>query len=141
MLSTTDPVSVVALLKEIGANVKFNVLLEGESHFVDGTAMVMFLVTLDIVKSGEFNILDSTLMFFRLVVGGTLFGLLVGYLLTYWMVRIRRDNILIILITFVSSYGVFFISEIYFEISGTLALVSMGLYLGPFVRSNYKHET
>ena len=141
VLSTTDPVSVVALLKEIGANVKFNVLLEGESHFVDGTAMVMFLVTLDIVESGEFSFLDSTLMFFRLVIGGTLFGLLVGYLLTFWFVRIRKDNTLVILITFVTSYGVFFVSEIYFEISGTLALVAMGLYLGPFVRSHFKHET
>jgi NhaP-type Na+/H+ or K+/H+ antiporter len=44
VLSATDPVAVVALLKELGASVRFNTLVEGESLLNDGTAMVFYLV-------------------------------------------------------------------------------------------------
>lgn len=42
ILCATDPVAVVALLKELGASVRFNTLIEGESLLNDGTAMVFF---------------------------------------------------------------------------------------------------
>jgi len=42
ILCATDPVAVVALLKELGASVTFNTLIEGESLLNDGTAMVFF---------------------------------------------------------------------------------------------------
>lgn len=44
ILSATDPVAVVALLKELGTPITFNVLLEGESLFNDGTGTVFFVV-------------------------------------------------------------------------------------------------
>ena len=44
IISATDPVAVVALLKELGTPTKFNILLEGESLMNDGTAMVFYLV-------------------------------------------------------------------------------------------------
>ena len=42
ILCATDPVAVVALLKELGASVRFNTLIEGESLLNDGTAMVFY---------------------------------------------------------------------------------------------------
>lgn len=42
VMSATDPVAVVALLKELGAPVKFNMLIEGEALLNDGTAMVFY---------------------------------------------------------------------------------------------------
>lgn len=50
VLSATDPVAVVALLKELGASVQFNVLVEGESLLNDGTAMVFFMLFMSLVK-------------------------------------------------------------------------------------------
>ena len=50
IISATDPVAVVALLKELGASKRLATLIEGESLFNDGTAMVVFLVLLDIVE-------------------------------------------------------------------------------------------
>ena len=52
VLSATDPVAVVALLKELGASVHFNILVEGESLCNDGTAMVFFLLFMSLVKGG-----------------------------------------------------------------------------------------
>lgn len=50
ILSTTDPVAVVALLKELGASVRLNTLIEGESLLNDGTGMVFYLMFLGITK-------------------------------------------------------------------------------------------
>ena len=50
VLSATDPVAVVALLKELGASVKFGTLIEGESLLNDGTAMVFYQLFLGITK-------------------------------------------------------------------------------------------
>ena len=50
ILSATDPVAVVALLKELGASPKLATLIEGESLLNDGTAMVVFLVVLELVE-------------------------------------------------------------------------------------------
>ena len=48
ILSATDPVAVVALLKELGSSTHFNILVEGESLMNDGTAMVLFTLFLSL---------------------------------------------------------------------------------------------
>ncbi len=53
VLSATDPVAVVALLKELGASTKFNTLIEGEALLNDGTAMVFFLFFSNMYKGGS----------------------------------------------------------------------------------------
>ena len=50
IISATDPVAVVALLKDLGASKRLSTMIEGESLLNDGTAMVIFLVILDIVE-------------------------------------------------------------------------------------------
>lgn len=50
IISATDPVAVVALLKELGASKRLSTLIEGESLLNDGTAMVVFSVLLEIAK-------------------------------------------------------------------------------------------
>ena len=51
IVSATDPVAVVALLKELGVSKEISTLIEGESLLNDGTAMVMFLILLEFVTS------------------------------------------------------------------------------------------
>ena len=53
IVSATDPVAVVVLLKELGASRRLSTLIEGESLLNDGTAFVVFLVLLDLVKGIE----------------------------------------------------------------------------------------
>jgi NhaP-type Na+/H+ or K+/H+ antiporter len=92
VISTTDPVAVVALLKELGTSIKFNTLLEGESLLNDGTAFVFFLVCLDVVRNGVFEFWPSVIKFFRLSFGGPLFGILMGWICIAWISRILKDN-------------------------------------------------
>lgn len=53
--AATDPVAVVAILKELGTSIKFNILLEGESLLNDGTATVFFWVFFQWVQDKEFS--------------------------------------------------------------------------------------
>lgn len=53
IISATDPVAVVALLRDLGASRRLSTLIEGESLLNDGTAMVTFLVLLGIVEGEE----------------------------------------------------------------------------------------
>jgi monovalent cation:H+ antiporter, CPA1 family len=50
IMSPTDPVAVISLLKSLGAPIKFNLLLEGESLLNDGTAMVFYIIFSAIYK-------------------------------------------------------------------------------------------
>jgi len=129
IISTTDPVAVVALLKEMGASIKFNLLIEGESLFNDGTAMVFFQVFLKMCKGEASTVTQVVGNFLRLAGGGPLFGLTVGIVASTWLKRVTRDNILIIAITFISCYLLFFLSETQLHVSGILALVTLGLFM------------
>lgn len=52
IISATDPVAVVALLKELGVDTKISTLIEGESLLNDGTAYVIFVILLKVVSGG-----------------------------------------------------------------------------------------
>lgn len=61
--SATDPIAVVALLKEVGADKKLNTLIEGESLLNDGTAFVAFLIFLKIAEGKEATPVGVTVQF------------------------------------------------------------------------------
>lgn len=64
ILGTTDPVAVVALLKELGAPLRTNTLIEMESLLNDGVAMVFFTIFLESSKGAEISPAEGIGMFF-----------------------------------------------------------------------------
>ena len=130
IISATDPVAVVCLLKELGASRRLSTLIEGESLLNDGTAMVVFLVLLDIVKGEPANGWTIVLSFFRLSFGGILLGIIGGMLVEYVLKRIHNDFVLEVNTTIFSSYLIFFVAEsTKLKVSGILAVVALGLYM------------
>jgi len=83
IISATDPVAVVALLKELGTNKKFNVLLEGESLLNDGTAAVFYIIFSSVYKGLSTNPLIFLANFVQLFFGGILVGALVCFIVVY----------------------------------------------------------
>ena len=82
MISATDPVAVVALFKEMGAPKRLNLLVEGESLFNDGTALVVFKIILGVVIAGSFTgmtIANGVLSFFVVAIGGITVGIVLGW--------------------------------------------------------------
>jgi CPA1 family monovalent cation:H+ antiporter len=128
LIAATDPVAVVALFRSLGVPKRMQVLLEGESLFNDGTAIVLFNLTVVIAVSGEFSVLES-LIDFAVVSGG---GLVVGFILSVLISQaIRRidDPLLETTLTSVLAYGAYLIAE-QFHVSGVLAVVAAGLVSG-----------
>jgi CPA1 family monovalent cation:H+ antiporter len=133
IMAATDPVAVVALFKSLGVPKRLRVLLEGESLFNDGTAIVVFGVALVIAKTGDFNLQAGIVDFFRIAGGGLLVGLIVGLLSTTVLARVN-EHLVETTITFISAYGAFMTGES-LHVSGVLAVVTAGLIVG-----NYGHK-
>ena len=81
IISATDPVAVVALLKELGASKRLSTIIEGESLLNDGTAMVIFFVLLDISKGEDMTFGGILAKFARLSFGGPALGIVCGILM------------------------------------------------------------
>ena len=143
MLSCTDTVAVLALLKESGASKRFQSLIEGESLLNDGACMVLFQISYAIVKGGSASAFDIASLFTTLCFGGTLLGIIFGLICVYWIKKIFNDEILVLNITIVSCYLVFYVAEhvhLGVHISGVLGLVSLSLFMAAFGRSRISHE-
>ena len=131
LVSATDPVSVVALFRTMGVPKRLQVLLEGESLFNDGTAIVVFdlVVIAAIAGVQSYNITYSLLEFIRVAGGGLAVGLVLGWLISQVISRID-DHLIEITLTSVLAYGSYLIGEHLLGVSGVLAVVAAGLVNG-----------
>lgn len=134
LISATDPISVIAILKELGVSKRLAVILEGESLLNDGTAIVLFKILLLAVTSGTISVVDGIRDFFVVSLGGGALGLLFGYGMSKITARIDDPRIEITLTT-ILAYGSYLIAE-HLHVSGVIATVVAGLMMG-----NYGAET
>ena len=88
LVAATDPVAVVALFRTLGVPKRLQVLLEGESLFNDGTAIVVFNLMVVIAVTGEFSALNSILDFLIVSGGGLAIGFTLGVLFAQLIIRI-----------------------------------------------------
>jgi CPA1 family monovalent cation:H+ antiporter len=128
LVSATDPVAVVALFRRLGAPRRLQVLLEGESLFNDGTAIVMFSLTLAIALSGRFSLLGNVASFLAVAGGGILVGIVLGMLVSESISRID-DALVETTLTLVLAFGAYVAAETV-HVSGVLAVVAAGLVNG-----------
>lgn len=131
-MSCTDTAAVVALLKEVGAPKKFACLIEGESLINDATCMILIIISSNIMKGISSGVVGISFNFLSLVSGGAIIGILFGIIATYWIKKIYYDSTLIINITFVFSYLVYYTSnEIKIfgtHFSGIISVVCFGIF-------------
>lgn len=129
IVSATDPVAVVALLKELGASKKLGTLIEGESLLNDGTAIVLFMVFF-LGITGEATDGSPILEFFRVAFGGLFIGVLFGYIVIRWIKNVFNDALVETSLVIAAAYLTFFVAEHTFHVSGVLGLVALGLIIG-----------
>jgi CPA1 family monovalent cation:H+ antiporter len=128
LIAATDPVSVVALFRTLGVPKRLSVLIEGESLFNDGTAIVLFNLMLAITLSSKLNLIESVGKFFGVSIGGIIVGLVLGWLISLLISRV--DNYLIeTTLTTVLAFGSYLMAE-KLGVSGVLAVVAAGLVNG-----------
>jgi CPA1 family monovalent cation:H+ antiporter len=128
LISATDPVAVVALFRALGAPKRLALLIEGESLFNDGTAIVIFNLVLTVALTGRFDLLIGIGDFLRVAVGGVVVGLALGWLVAQMIARID-DYLVETTLTTVLAFGAYLVAE-RLHFSGVLAVVVAGLVNG-----------
>jgi CPA1 family monovalent cation:H+ antiporter len=129
LISATDPVSVVALFRSLGAPKRLQVLLEGESLFNDGTAIVIFNLMLGMALSGQFHLGASVLEFLVVAGGGIAVGVVLALIASQVIGRINNYLVETTLTT-ILAYGSYLVAEYVIGVSGVLAVVAAGLLSG-----------
>ncbi|MEB3829917.1 cation:proton antiporter [Phormidium sp. CCY1219] len=130
-LSATDPVSVIALFRELGVDKRLSTLMEGESLCNDGVAVVAFSLLVGLALGTEqFEVRTSLAQFFAFVGIGVGVGSLIGFGISYLTQRFDLPLVEQSL-TLVSAYGTYLITE---ELggSGVIGVVTAGVILGNF---------
>ena len=150
IVAPTDPVSVVAVMKQLHIDHKLASLVEGESLFNDGTSVVFFKLFLAIIMAFGMSlpaesigtyITSGIIQFITVVAGGALLGGSIGLAFSV-LTRYTNDHLLELTFTTMTAYGSFLLAESiqipgdipHLHLSGVIATVTAGLVMGNYGR-------
>jgi CPA1 family monovalent cation:H+ antiporter len=139
ILAPTDPVAAVAVMQRLRVTPQLSALVEGESLVNDGLALVFYRVAVGAAVSGTFSWLDAGTELVLHGTGGVLVGLATGWLVI--QVRSRIDDAPVeIALSLFTPYLAYVLAETA-HVSGILAAVAVGLYLGSTSRGLFSPAT
>ncbi len=128
ILAITDTVSVIAIFKGVSVPPRLTTIVEGESLFNDGIALVLFSLILQVNSTGSLSVADGLQKLVFVIVGGSLVGLILGYLSTGLFARLD-DPLSNILLTVAIALGTFQLGH-FLHVSDVIAVVVAGLVVG-----------
>ncbi|MBS3964880.1 MAG: sodium:proton antiporter [Methylomonas sp.] len=147
IISSTDPVAVLALFKEYGAPQRLTLIFEGESLFNDATGFAAFLVILDLITHGYHgyaSLFDALMSFSIMLGGGIVFGLFMGFIFARLIELVRGNEHLEITLTLLVAHLTFVLTEVISEhlviagheirLSSIIATLIASMVIGNFGR-------
>ena len=146
LISATDPVAVISLFRELGVGRRLSILVEGESLFNDGVAIVIFnlaLVAGAFAATGEGEALGPVSVigeFLRVSFGGLAVGALLGFLVSTVVLKNVDDNLIETATTVALAFGAFIVAE-ELHVSGVLSVVAAGIFVGNIGTQNTSPTT
>ncbi|KAL9457070.1 hypothetical protein AB3S75_006164 [Citrus x aurantiifolia] len=141
LLSATDPVAVVALLKELGASKKLNTIIEGESLMNDGTAIVVYQLFYQMVLGKSYGWGAIIKFLAQVSLGAVGMGLAFGIASVLWLGFIFNDTVIEIALTLAVSYIAFFTAQEGADVSGVLTVMTLGMFYAAVARTAFKGES
>nr|QBF58650.1 plasmalemma Na+/H+ antiporter [Lycium ruthenicum] len=141
LLSATDPVAVVALLKELGASKKLSTIIEGESLMNDGTAIVVYQLLLRMVLGWTFNWGAVIKFLLQVSLGAVCIGIAFGIASILWLGFIFNDTVIEISLTLAVSYVAYFTAQQGADVSGVLTVMTLGMFYSAVAKTAFKGES
>ncbi|HDR1029858.1 TPA: sodium:proton antiporter [Pasteurella multocida] len=133
LISPTDPIAVLAIIKNLKAPKRLSMQVEGESLFNDGVGLVIFTTIFAVAFGGHAPTLAGiTELFLQEAVGGILFGLVIGFV-AHVLISSTDDGSLEILLTLTIPTAGFMLANM-LHVSGALAMVVAGILIGNWTR-------
>jgi CPA1 family monovalent cation:H+ antiporter len=130
IISATDPISVLAIFRDLKVNKRLSLIIEGESLLNDGTAVVLFGIVFGAVVAEKLSVPRGVAQYFLAVAGGAILGSALGYLASRITGTVDDPQIEITLST-ILAYGSYLLA-FHLHLSGVIATASAGLILGNF---------
>ena len=128
VVSPTDPVAATAIMRRLGAPRAIVNIVEGESLVNDASALVAYKVAVAAAVTGSFSLFDATVDFVVAAAGGAALGLAIAVVVA-WVRRRIDDPVTAMTMSLFTGYAAFIPAD-ELELSGVLAVVTCGLYLG-----------
>tara|TARA_R110002073_G_scaffold279026_1_gene443105 strand:+ start:379905 stop:381137 length:1233 start_codon:yes stop_codon:yes gene_type:complete len=129
LISPTDPIAVLGIMKKVGAPKKLETKIVGESLFNDGVGVVIFLTIYQIAKGGsEITVGHIAELFLVEVIGGIALGLAIGWI-TFKLLKSINDYDIEVIITLAAVMGGTMLAQ-HLHLSAPLAMVTAGLIVG-----------
>ncbi|MDH5395694.1 MAG: sodium:proton antiporter [Gammaproteobacteria bacterium] len=129
LISPTDPIAVMGILKTVGIPKSLEVKISGESLFNDGVAVVVFLVLLGIASGqNEVTLSSVGMLFLQEAIGGAIYGFVIGGICFYMLRSVNNYQVEILLTLALVMGGYALATAIH--VSGPIAMVVAGLLIG-----------
>ncbi|WP_222165804.1 cation:proton antiporter [Edaphocola aurantiacus] len=141
LISPTDPIAVLSILKQTSVSQSLKTKIAGESLFNDGVALVLFILIRGIAEGSAVDITPKgiSILFIKEAVGGITLGIVIGYIGSI-MIKQIDDYTVDVLITLAIVMGGYLIAG-QLHVSGPLAMVAAGLIVGNYGRDKAMSET
>eukprot|EP00927_Polykrikos_kofoidii_P077505 TRINITY_DN74443_c0_g1_i1.p1 TRINITY_DN74443_c0_g1~~TRINITY_DN74443_c0_g1_i1.p1 ORF type:complete len:1155 (+),score=194.57 TRINITY_DN74443_c0_g1_i1:115-3579(+) len=137
ILAATDPVAVVALLKDMGVDKTLTMQIAGESLLNDGVAIVIWTIFFQMAKGATYTPVDVVVFFLRLAAGGVILGKIFGLVSVFGISQAsdklqHSDHLVQLALTLTCAYLSFFVGEHVLGMSGVLACIFAALSIAKY---------
>ncbi len=132
LLSATDPVAVLALFRRMGVPKRLEMVIEGESLFNDGTALVAFNIAVAGATAGRVAWATAIGQFVVVVAGGLALGAVVGFAASH-ILALTSDHLFEMGFSTIVAYGTYLLGDAA-HVSPVMAVVMAGIIIGNYGR-------
>jgi CPA1 family monovalent cation:H+ antiporter len=140
IISPPDAVAATSIIKGLGLNKRVITIIEGESLVNDASALIAYRYALAATLSGSFILWKAGLLFILVSAGGIAIGLAIGYMLVFAHKKITDNPIVETSLSLITPFLAYLLAE-KFHVSGILAVVTAGIYIGWHSRKIFSFQT